>query len=77
MEEAEITREQLIRELGAYERCTLETVTTHRLKEFNNPLTVALGYTISPLAGRQTVPPAAISQQTMTAGMPRNSRSNL
>ena len=46
MEEAEITREQLIRELGALcqRLAQLESSTTHRLKEFNDALTIVLGY---------------------------------
>jgi hypothetical protein len=46
MEEAEITREQLIVELHAlYKRLAqLESSTTYRINEFNNALTVVLGY---------------------------------
>ena len=71
MEEAEITREQLIRELGALcqRLAQLECSTTHRLKEFNNALTVVLVYTELALCD---VSPDSVAwrrlQQAMTAG---------
>ena len=71
MEEAEITREQLIRELGTLcqRLAQLESSTTHCLKEFNNALTVVLGYTELAL---YDVSPDSVAcrrlQQAMTAG---------
>jgi hypothetical protein len=46
MEEAEIPREQLIRELHVLcqRLAQLESSTAHRINEFNNALTIVLGY---------------------------------
>jgi hypothetical protein len=71
MEEAEITREQLIRELQALCKrlAQLESSTTSRVNEFNNALTVVLGYTELAL---YDVPPGSVIwnhlQQVAVAG---------
>jgi hypothetical protein len=71
MKEAEITREQLIGELQTLCKrlAQLESSTTYRVNEFNNALTVVLGYAELAL---YDVPPDSVIwhhlQQVVVAG---------